>query len=254
VTSLEERLRIIDKERERILDHIKKARKERDDSVAQAEKEKKDAIAQLDSKVQQNKTQIGAISSSAPEHLVCSDADDLEPPSELCCCITGDLMDDPVTAMDGHTYERSAIEAWFSRFSETQRPTSPLTNEPLPSRRLIPSHNIRSQCKTWKEKLGIADKPEMADPLANILSSGTGVSEKSRQLTPNRSAPRTSTSENRNRNSETTASSSTRPRSSNAPRQPTDRRLSGTLREGTIRGSSKRLSDVARPRRESNDS
>lgn len=78
-------------------------------------------------------------------------------------------MDDPVTAMDGHTYERSAIEAWFARFDSAHSPTSPLTNEALPSRRLIPSHNIRSQCKTWKEKLGL-DTEVVADPLAGLTN------------------------------------------------------------------------------------
>lgn len=131
--------------------------------------------------------------STAPENLVSSEPDELEPPSELCCCITGDLMDDPVTAMDGHTYERSAIEAWFSRFNSGTAPTSPLTNESLPSRRLIPSHNIRSQCKTWKAKLGIDDEV-IADPLAGISSTPSSrpppTTSMQRQPAPaNRSGP-----------------------------------------------------------------
>lgn len=167
--------------------------------------------------------------SSAPEQMVSKDeVDDLEPPSELCCCITGDLMDDPVTAMDGHTYERTAIEAWFARFSDSQRPTSPLTNEPLPSRRLIPSHNIRSQCKTWKEKLGIADEPEVADPLANIAAAGSG-GDKGKQNSPNRSNPRPP--ENRSRSLELNSNHSTsRPRPTGAPTPALVRRSSGTNR------------------------
>lgn len=134
--------------------------------MAKAEKDRREATLALDSKMQQNKA---SIPSSAPENMVSHEADELEPPSELCCCITGDLMDDPVTAMDGHTYERSAIEAWFARFDSAHSPTSPLTNEALPSRRLIPSHNIRSQCKTWKEKLGL-DTEVVADPLAGLTN------------------------------------------------------------------------------------
>jgi hypothetical protein len=168
--ALEERLRILDKEREKIQEHIKKARRERDEAVAKAEKEKKEALAKLDA-VRYSSTSQQA-PATAPENLVPTD-DELEPPSELCCCITGDLMDDPVTAMDGHTYERSAIEAWFARFEASQSPTSPLTNEPLPSRRLIPSHNIRSQCKTWREKLG-RDTEVVVDPLANLTNGSNG--------------------------------------------------------------------------------
>ena len=175
------------------MEQMDTARKEREESVARADKERKDAISRLESKLQKNKAQLSMTPTSAPEHLVSNDVDELEPPNELCCCITGDLMDDPVTAMDGHTYERSAIEAWFSRFSETQRPTSPLTNEPLPSRRLIPSHNIRSQCKTWKEKLGITSEPVMADPLASIVAAGSGNNREkaqSRHSSPHRRVPR----------------------------------------------------------------
>lgn len=31
------------------------------------------------------------------------------------CPITGDVMKDPVIAMDGYTYERTAIVEWLSR-------------------------------------------------------------------------------------------------------------------------------------------
>ena len=46
------------------------------------------------------------------------------------------LLEDPVVAADGHTYERQAIEAWLS----SQRLTSPMTNEPLGDRLLYPNH------------------------------------------------------------------------------------------------------------------
>ena len=51
------------------------------------------------------------------------------PPQERLC--------DPVVAADGVTYERGAIEAWLSA-----RGTSPLTNESLEDRLLIPNHTL----------------------------------------------------------------------------------------------------------------
>ena len=42
------------------------------------------------------------------------------------CPITKDVMQDPVLAADGYTYERLAIEAWMERSN-----TSPITNLPL---------------------------------------------------------------------------------------------------------------------------
>ena len=60
-------------------------------------------------------------------------------PDQYICSITAEMMTDPVIAADGHTYERRAIEAWFSRAR-----TSPVTNEPLEHLHLIPAHTIRS--------------------------------------------------------------------------------------------------------------
>ena len=44
-----------------------------------------------------------------------------------------------MTAADGHTYERVAIEEWFATGSRT----SPTTNEPLQSTALIPQHTVK---------------------------------------------------------------------------------------------------------------
>ncbi len=55
------------------------------------------------------------------------------------CPITREPMEDPVICCDGHTYERHAIEMWLRNNSR-----SPKTNQPLPSRELIPNHALRS--------------------------------------------------------------------------------------------------------------
>lgn len=48
-------------------------------------------------------------------------------------------MQDPVTAADGHTYDRSAIELWFAGHA-----TSPLTNLPIASKVLTPNLLVKS--------------------------------------------------------------------------------------------------------------
>ncbi|KAH8048165.1 hypothetical protein JL720_15878 [Aureococcus anophagefferens] len=67
-------------------------------------------------------------------------------PDEFACPISYELMQDPVIASDGHTYERSAIAAWFER-----RRTSPITNEDLPNLDLVPAHALRSLIARWLE-------------------------------------------------------------------------------------------------------
>jgi N-acetylneuraminic acid mutarotase len=177
----DERLKVLEEEKKRLLAQKAEARKKREDQLALAEQEKREAFRQIEAKfrplVERAMNSSSELNHSS--HLETSSAlsstltppqpphngvesqssprppsGEEEPPDELCCCITGCLMDDPVTAMDGHTYERSAIEKWYQGFPAHEAPTSPMTNERLPSRRLIPSHNMRSQCKSWLEKVG----------------------------------------------------------------------------------------------------
>jgi Ubiquitin fusion degradation protein 2 len=58
-----------------------------------------------------------------------------------------ELMDDPVVATDGHSYQRVAIEAWLHMHS-----TSPVTNNPLESKRLTPNFALRSPVLGWQDE------------------------------------------------------------------------------------------------------
>ena len=68
-----------------------------------------------------------------------------EPPANFRCPITTEVMDDPVFAMDGHTYEREAIETWFRRHD-----TSPMMRQVIQPT-LVPNVNLRSQIASWNE-------------------------------------------------------------------------------------------------------
>jgi hypothetical protein len=46
---------------------------------------------------------------------------------------------DPVTTCDGHSYDRSAIQAWLARGHKT----SPMTGVDLPTRRLYPNRALQ---------------------------------------------------------------------------------------------------------------
>ena len=59
---------------------------------------------------------------------------------ELCCPITLQVFQDPVMTINGNTYERAAIEEWFSLRSH---PEDPLTGIRLESDVLIPNHALR---------------------------------------------------------------------------------------------------------------
>ena len=66
---------------------------------------------------------------------------------DFICPITQEIMDDPVIAVDGHTYDRIAIEEWF-----THKRASPKTNSQLDSSALLPNHLIKRQITEWKER------------------------------------------------------------------------------------------------------
>lgn len=57
------------------------------------------------------------------------------------CPITREVMEDPVIAADGHTYEREAIELWFRN---NRNPRSPKTNQILSSTQLFPNYALKN--------------------------------------------------------------------------------------------------------------
>lgn len=63
-------------------------------------------------------------------------------PNEYKCPITTTLMVDPVLAVDGISYERSAIEQWFAA-KRGGYVTSPVTNQRLKARNLVPNIALR---------------------------------------------------------------------------------------------------------------
>ncbi len=69
----------------------------------------------------------------------------LEIPEAYRCPITLKVMRDPVTAVDGHTYERTAIEEWFRNSK-----LSPKTGLALDSLELKPNYALRESIDAFK--------------------------------------------------------------------------------------------------------
>ena len=64
-----------------------------------------------------------------------------EAPDELCCPITLALFVDPVQTVRGQTYERAAIEDWF-----TTHKTDPMTGETLITTTVYPDSVMKMVC------------------------------------------------------------------------------------------------------------
>jgi hypothetical protein len=67
------------------------------------------------------------------------------------CPISYAIMKDPVMAMDFHTYEREAIEAWIAKaHSEGRQLSSPMTNLPMTDM-LMPNTTLRKSIDDFRE-------------------------------------------------------------------------------------------------------
>nr|XP_043630588.1 U-box domain-containing protein 33-like [Erigeron canadensis] len=61
------------------------------------------------------------------------------------CPIFQEMMDNPVVAADGYTYEAEAIKGWL----DSGHNTSPMTNLELPNSSLVPNKALRSAIQEW---------------------------------------------------------------------------------------------------------
>lgn len=84
-------------------------------------------------------------------------------PSRLLCPLTAELMRDPVTASDGRTYDREAIESWFA----AGHSSSPITGMTLPDRVIVPNPRARLAIDEF-----IAAFPEMRAHLYRLRDGG----------------------------------------------------------------------------------
>ena len=76
-----------------------------------------------------------------------ADASSTRNVTNVCCPISMELMECPVMAADGNTYDRSSIEDWFSRGKQT----SPLTGAPLAHLGLTPNNLVRSMVSEYRD-------------------------------------------------------------------------------------------------------
>lgn len=84
--------------------------------------------------------------SFAKMHFLQDIGDNEGVPRQLLCPITHELMEEPVIAEDGHTYEKAAIVEWFRN-----RNSSPMTNERLKSTQVIPNVLVHAIISDFKE-------------------------------------------------------------------------------------------------------
>ena len=88
-------------------------------------------------------------------------------PDAFVCPITSEVMDWPVVAEDGHSYERAAIAEWLARNAR-----SPLTNAPM-GQGLVPNTTLRKAIAEWRERLPLSLDPEALSLSSDRLGVGS---------------------------------------------------------------------------------
>ena len=94
---------------------------------------------------------------------------DGNPPDDLICPITHEIMTDPVIITGGQTFERSALLAWFKKCEEENLPrTHPFTRKVLKHIEIIPNLALKSLIDQWNkthviglEEIGIQTDTEV---------------------------------------------------------------------------------------------
>jgi hypothetical protein len=91
------------------------------------------------------------------------------------CSISQSIMRDPVSCVDGHSYERAEIEAWLRNNN-----TSPTTGKTLLNKNVFPNIALRQAIEEWEEKYGMyikrgsieLDEPPIASGASKIVYKG----------------------------------------------------------------------------------
>jgi hypothetical protein len=98
--------------------------------------------AVLEQVLQENKALAERLSQQQREHTGGRQA---TVPDEYLCPITCEVMEDPVIAEDGQTYEREAIATWVAGHG-----TSPMTRQRM-ANMLFPNRAIKGQIERWTQ-------------------------------------------------------------------------------------------------------
>src|ERR1700733_7809723 len=95
-----------------------------------------------------------------------NDYDENNIPDDCFCPITQEIMTDPVTTSDGHTYERAAIQQWF----DLGHRKSPKTGKLLLNTELTQNHTLRGLIEALKEKIPKLNRHKSLDEKSLLLA------------------------------------------------------------------------------------
>ena len=133
---------------------------------ANSERENEEEKEKQDSTIVNSSSKLDSKKEEDKEKNTKSKKDD-SPPTEFICPISLDIMDDPVVASDGFSYERTAIAEQIRRAGYGQAARSPMTQQPL-STTLVTNQVLKNQIVEWKDQHGIVTQSTPTPPGNNV--------------------------------------------------------------------------------------
>jgi len=157
---------------------------EGDDAVAlQQAIDQAAAVRVADVELQRAHTKLAAMREAAEaarrERRTSLGLDELKTPDEFVCPITYEVMQDPVCASDGHTYERSAIEEVLALPEERRR--SPLTRATLQPF-LFPNIALKNRMAAHEQEVEAAVEKGAQKAVAAAEAQRTSASSRKRPM------------------------------------------------------------------------
>ena len=111
------------------------------------ERRKSAELSRLTAELAEAEARLAAATSARLDAVQASATAETPPPAEFICPITQEVMDDPVSTIDGHTYERDAIMRWLRK-----KKTSPMTGAALKSSTLVANIALRKLIEEYHAK------------------------------------------------------------------------------------------------------
>jgi hypothetical protein len=131
-----------------------KKKKEKKKNKTQEKSGGKEAEEDAGGGVEAAATALGSLRLSADDDHKEAEKDEMQDddvPAAFLCGLTGKLMQHPVVAADGVSYEGAALAKYIARAITTGKPlVSPATGESM-GEMSLPNHLLRTQIEEWVE-------------------------------------------------------------------------------------------------------
>ena len=162
---LEDQQKLFEDQKEGLESMIQQRERELESIIQQRERELESIIQQRERELESLNQKLQLILQTTSEVIVQINSEQEErAPSEFGDVFGCEIMDDPVVASDGFTYNRKNFDGWINMGKRV----SPTTNAQLVDLNVVPNYSLKSRISEWRDAFE-RNKP-VPDPKKKINS------------------------------------------------------------------------------------